>query len=248
MDRRKGELIMSYKRKIKEDVFQIIGEAHLKKNEKMQDVVCQKETKVMKAWGLTDGQGENSVIGGEKVLSEIFEYIFNMGIAKLRDRKFQDEIRYEIMRLVRMKIEQLSEEYSAKPSSFSSTIIIFCVDFELDKYMIIQLGDGCVIAKDSLNKLHMISKPDNGVTNNYTWLTTSEEAVSHLRIQYGDLDDKEKIFIMSDGMDCICYGKNILNVGKELLKNGMTEDIFKYAKESKPQDDATCIILSFLEK
>ena len=48
---------------------------------------------------------------------------------------------------------------------------------------------------------------------------------------------------MSDGVDCICCGGNILLEGKCILRTGDSKKVFKFIEQSEPLDDATCIAI-----
>lgn len=89
----------------------------------------------------------------------------------------------------------------------------------------------------------ILSAPENGITSYHTWLTTSQTAVSHLRVTFGSLEDKSRILLMSDGATCLCRGRQVPRQAKELLKTGSSEQLARHLAKSEPVDDATCIVM-----
>lgn len=230
---------------ISDTVIKITGSIHNENHEPMEDVVCKRKTDDMFFWGLADGQSgkEHCVLGGRAVLGAIVEYISEKGITSLSQRIYTDEIRYELIQVIRKQIDALTETYRADRREFSSTLVICAINPRTGEYMTVHLGDGCIVAVTKESAVSMISMPDNGITGGYTWLTTSENALMHLRICYGNIEKIKCFYLMSDGMDCICHGKNILHQGMELLKQGNLRSLQKYVTENRPIDDATCIVL-----
>lgn len=226
-------------------VIQIPGENHNRNKEEIEDVVYKRKTEKVTFWGMADGQSRKKYckLGGEAVLKDLADYIENKGIGHLADRIYMDEIQYEMIRIIRKRIDGLAEKYQVQKEEFSSTLIICAVDNTTGEFMITHLGDGCVVGVNDKEEVRMISAPENGITVKYTWLTTSENAFSHLRVMFGNIRRHEKIYIMSDGADCICYAKNILHDGKKLLEKGDEELIYRYILSNKPKDDATCIVI-----
>ena len=82
--------------------------------------------------------------------------------------------------------------------------------------MTIHLGDGGILGKRSDGSLNLISAPENGITSKYTWLTTSEGALLHLRIGFGQISNYNQVVMFTDGAE-------------EMICN------------SRPSDDATFI-------
>lgn len=92
----------------------------------------------------------------------------------------------------------------------------------------------------------MISSPDHGVTARYTWLTTSDDALFHIKMCFGKLENYRKICLMTDGAECICKGKNISFRGRQMLQQSDSETLISHLEKSEPQDDASLLILEIM--
>lgn len=230
---------------IDDTIIQIVGINHRKNQEEIEDVVYKRKMGKQLFWGIADGQSNKRycVIGGKAILEGLYDYIEEKGIEYLSNRIYTDEIKYEIVQIIRKRIDELSKRYQVDKEEFSSTLVAWSVDPDSGEYFIVHLGDGCIIGITDQDEVKMISAPDNGITVQYTWLTTSDDALMHLQIGFGNIGRYKNIYIMSDGMDCICHGRNILLRGKELLKSGKPELIYEHVSKNPPEDDATCIAL-----
>ncbi|MGN1168317.1 MAG: protein phosphatase 2C domain-containing protein [Lachnospiraceae bacterium] len=234
---------------IDDTIIQIVGNNHRENQEEIEDVVYKRKTEKLLFWGIADGQSNKRycVTGGKAVLEDLAEYVEKKGIKYLSDRIYTDETKYEIVQIIRKCINGLSKRYRVNKEEFSSTLVAWSADPDSGEYFIVHLGDGCIIGITDQDEVKMISAPDNGITIQYTWLTTSDDALMHLRIGFGNIGRYKNIYIMSDGMDCICHGRNILLRGKELLKSGKPELIYEHVSKNSPEDDATCIALKRIE-
>lgn len=222
------------------------GTYHETRNECSQDtVLCKKDSDIL-FYGIADGQSgrEYSNIGGEEVLKCIYHYIKKKTIEGLVQYEYKDEIQYEILRLIRDRLGELSIEYSADIEEFSSTIVVLTVNSNTGNYVILHIGDGGIIAKRRDQNIDVISKPENGITKKYTWLTTNSELLAHIRIEHGNVKKYSRVVMFSDGANIICNGSNILEKTKQFLDENVNADILlEYLKNSGHVDDASCIII-----
>lgn len=195
--------------------------------------------------GLADGQSGSRYgqAGGKACLEALWEHIASIGIGNFLDAPFPDEHPCSATRAVRQRLRQLSESRGTPLEEFSSTLLAAAIDLERGKYALLHLGDGCAVGVPSTGEPILISQPENGPSLNQTWLTTSENAVSHFRVRFGSLENKKRILLLSDGATCLCRGRNIPWRAKELLKYGAAQELHRQLLESEPRDDATCILL-----
>lgn len=221
------------------------GSYHREKNQACEDTVFLCTTPDYLFCGLADGQSGTlyGSVGGRACLEAISDYISSMGIGNFIDAPFPDEHPCSLTKIYRQKLLHLSESKATPMKEFASTLLAIAVDLKTGKFALLHLGDGCAISIPLSGEPTIISAPDNGLSLCHTWLTTSENAVSHFRIRFGSLDNKKRILILSDGATCLCKGQNIPWRAKELLKHGGQEDLLEQLILSKPTDDATCILL-----
>lgn len=195
--------------------------------------------------GLADGQSgaRYGGAGGRICLEAISDYISSIGVGNFIDAPFPDEHPCTLTKIYRQKLLHLSESKAAPMKEFASTLLAIAVDLNTGKFALLHLGDGCAVGIPHSGDPTLISSPENGLSLCHTWLTTSENAVSHFRIRFGSLENKKRILILSDGATCLCKGRNIPWRAKKLMKYGGQTELLERLILSKPADDATCILL-----
>lgn len=226
-----------------------VGAYHESRDECCQDTVLCKEESDILYYGIADGQSGKLYcnIGGEEVLKSIYQYIKKKAIEEIIRYEYKDEIQYEILRIIRDRIDELSKEYSADIGEFSSTIIVLAINPKTGNYMILHIGDGGIMAERTDQSIELISRPENGITKQYTWLTTNSELLAHIRIEFGNVGSFSRIIMFSDGADVICNGNNIPGKIKHFLDERADADVmFEYIKKSGHVDDASCAIIDIV--
>lgn len=228
------------------DYIQVIGENNTKISEKNEDAVLIEENDQYLFLGIANGKSSCNYgkKGGEISLKTLFHYIVDKGICQIIDGKYQDEEKYEIVRMIRRKLEKEAINLNTIDEEMSSTLVAIVIDKTNHQFLTIHLGNGCIVGLMRNEKVIMLSAPRNGVTANYTWVTTDEDAPHYMRFIQGNLEGFTNVYIMSDGVDCICYGKDILLEGERILKTGDSKKIFDFIEKSEPWDDATCVSLT----
>ncbi|MCR5249213.1 MAG: protein phosphatase 2C domain-containing protein [Lachnospiraceae bacterium] len=222
------------------------GEEHKSRGEQCQDSVVHLKEGSLDFYGVADGQSGKmySHIGGKEVMKSIFEYIREKTLETIITHPYRDEIRYELARTIRERLTELSAQHEADAGEFSSTLVIFVMDLLEGTYLTIHLGDGGILVKRRDGKIGMISKPENGLTRQYTWLTTSNDLIDHLRLKTGRIDDYERVLLFSDGASPLCCGSNIQGHAMQLLtENVCPDEVFSYMESCGHSDDASCIIV-----
>lgn len=229
------------------ECFKQVGTTHMNRNMDSDDVIYTSENPKLFFYGLADGQSGKKYCrqGAETVLESIGDYIRKRKIYDLSQYRHLDEIQYEIIRIVREKLGKLAIASQAKISEFASTILAMGIDPMTGKYMTIHLGDGGILGKRIDGSLNFISAPENGITSKYTWLTTSEGALLHLRIGFGQISNYSRVVMFTDGAEAICRGTNIsVGIRRILNENGDTSQLADMIYDSRPSDDATFIAIN----
>lgn len=222
------------------------GAVHLNSSKKSEDVFIAKEEKDLVFYGIADGQSGKVFCrqGGYAVLTVIWDYIKKKGINTLGEYIHVDELQYEMIKIIREKLNHLASARNTSVHEFASTILALGIDPETGKYVTVHLGDGGIFGKRSDGSIHFISTPDNGITSRYTWLTTSENAMFHLRIGFGSVLNYKRVFMYTDGAEAICRGTSITQNAKRIvLDNEESWKISEILKNSEPADDATCVVI-----
>lgn len=226
--------------------FKQVGTTHMNQNIDSDDVIYTVENSELFFYGLADGQSGKRYCrqGAEAVLETIEDYIQKRKIFNLSQYRHLDEIQYEIIRIVREKLESLATENQAEITEFASTILTVGIDPLTGQYMAIHLGDGGILGKRVDGSLNFISVPENGITSRYTYLSTSENALLHLRIGFGQISNYSRLVMFTDGAEAICQGANISMGSRRILsENGSASQLADMICDSRPLDDATLIVI-----
>lgn len=221
------------------------GSRYLQDDEPCGSIVYIRSTQDYLFCGLADGQGggEYGAEGGSLCLEAVSDYIGSVGIGNLLNTPFPDELPCEIAKAFRRKLLPLAEGKNAGLKAFSSTLLAVAAERKSGKYLLLHLGNGCAVGVPHTGEPMVVSPPDC-----HTWLTTSDNAVSHLRVSFGSLENKKRLLLMSDGAKCFCRGKYIPCRTKDLLKNGSQLELHAQLVQSNPTEDAGCIFLDFLSE
>lgn len=225
----------------------VIGKNNVEKSAECEDVIYIDNSSEIEFFGLADGQTgkKNCREGGKEVLKAMFRYIKNKGLGEMIQFEHVDELRYELNKVIRDTISELASAEGEEIAEYASTLVIFAYTIQTGNYVIIHLGDGSIIGQKKGGDINMLSSPENGLTRNYTWLTTSQEAFCHLRIAFGNIKFYSRILLMSDGASIYVYGRNIMDRAKKMIQRNKSEDIVSCLKNSNPVDDASCIVIDF---
>ena len=163
--------------------YSTIGKNNMERDAECEDVIFIDETPEIKFWGLADGQTGKKYCreGGKEVLEAVFHFISDKGITQMSQYEHIDELQYELIRVVRETISKMASNKQVEKAEYASTLVVLAYDTYTGNYAIIHLGDGSIIGRKKDGGISMLSSPENGLTTGYTWLTTSQEALLHLR-------------------------------------------------------------------
>lgn len=213
-----------------------------------EDTVFLRQTPDLFFYGLADGQSQkpHCAPGGLESLKALECYIRAQGLSNLLDLPFPDELPCMLMRQIRRALLDLSGSGGGAFEDYASTVLAMAVEPATGRFLMIHLGDGCAVGLTRDGRLLLLSDPENRVNGRYTWLTTSETAVPHMRVTNGCLQDLKRIYLMTDGASRLCRGRNISLRGRELMTAGSWQELQDYLTGACPEDDAACIFLEIL--
>lgn len=140
---------------------------------------------------------------------------------------------------------------NVKKEMLGSTLLLVCKYKE--KYIAIHLGDGLIGAVTADKEIKVLSYPQNGITRQYTYLTTSPDLLKYLRVYKGICnqnmhgnDNIQKFFLMTDGFMNICYDWSTRCFDEEFV-NYLMEGNYREVEERigglELSDDSTLIVL-----
>ena len=223
----------------------VTGARHVRAGEMCQDAALCGVRGELAFYGLADGQSgaRFGLEGAQAALTVIRDYIGRRGLTLLASYVYTDEIQYELAQLLRRELRRLSRLRGAAETDFGSTAVVFAVCRRTGRYMTVHLGDGAILGVKGEGAPQFISAPENGVTAQYTWLTTSDGALGHLRVAFGRSAPWRRVVLVTDGARALCCGRNIPLRARELLERGGAAEVLAAVRESRQEDDASCIVL-----
>ncbi len=229
--------------------YSMPGQIHVIRHEANEDVILCEEMPKLNFYGIADGQSRKKYcrIGAELALQEVRDYLVENPMKDLFSYRYVDEIRFGIINRIRKKLVQLSDNYQADICEFSSTVLALAIDSKTGMYMFVHLGDGGIIGKRTDGSLYVVSGPDNGITSAYTWLTTSQSALSHVQIGFGNVTKYNRMVMFSDGATEICKGNTINSHAAVLIEKSKDHSaIYEYVKGRHNMDDTSVVVIDVL--
>ena len=224
---------------------QVAGKHHRENGQSCEDVVLLQKSQNCLFCGIADGQSgaEYGAEGGRVCLQAVADYVTETGIENIIHATFPDELPCAVVHTFRKRLTTLAETTCADFKAFASTLLAIAVDLRTGEYVIFHLGDGCTVSISHDGDAEVISAAENILTPYTTWLTTSKNAVSHLRVTFGCVQNQKRFLLLSDGAVCFYRGRNIPRRTKDLLRAGSQTELQEHLAASDPCDDATCVVL-----
>lgn len=226
--------------------FHQTGRCHINEGKDCEDVSAVVTREDYCFCGLADGQTGKKYCreGGRAVLMAVSDYLEQKGIHNLFQYEYLDELQFELIKVIRNTLSTLGKSYGMDYSlEFSSTLVVFAMDRNMKEYFTVHIGDGAIIAVSNDNTLEVISGPENGVIDKYTWLTTSRDAMYHIRIRRERINTIRRIVMVTDGATMLIRGKAIAKKAENLLIEGTPKEFKDLVLHNYSQDDASCVLM-----
>lgn len=217
-----------------------------------QDYARYEEKDEITVVALADGAGSYLYAreGAECVVNHITKYMYkNVQTLMLES---EDNIAYNISCEIAHALNCYCKTHdNVKKEMLGSTLLLVCKYKE--KYIAIHLGDGLIGAVTADKEIKVLSYPQNGITRQYTYLTTSSDLLKYLRVYKGICnqnmhgnDEIHKFFLITDGFMNICYDWSTRCFDKEFV-NYLIEGNYKEVEERicslELFDDSTLLVL-----
>lgn len=226
--------------------FSRTGHRHRLEGIGCQDAHLLLETEDFGFYGLADGQSGQRYcrIGAEAVLKATWQFIQQRTLQTLLHHPYTDEIQYELIRTIRSCLAGLSRQYNAMPAEFASTLVAVALDKSTGEYLTIHLGDGAILGASRDRGTVLLSAPENGITRQYTWLTSSRDAMRHLRLRRDSAAGLDRLVLLTDGATQFCRGGLVSRRADLLFRTPDNwADIQQALCSTDPQDDASCLVV-----
>ena len=195
--------------------------------------------------GIADGQSSKkySIEGARHTLESVFDYLKHSTLPELKNY-YCDELQYHLIYRVRAALTGLAKEHDSNIYEFSSTFCIMMIDEKTGMFMTANLGDGTILGVTNTNEIVILSNPEQGVTKGSTYLTTTDGALSHIRIGWGSISDYHTILMFSDGIKGILTNGYIIQEAAKMLIEREYQKLLERMEGFCMRDDASAILFS----
>ena len=181
------------------------GRSHIKTDTPCQDKTYFKKKDNIYTIALADGAGSAiySHLGAETITQYICGKLTNY-FDEIYSEKDGANVKKRIIADILIELNTLSEELKCEVKELASTLLFVAV--KDNKFIIVHIGDG-VIGYLKNGELKIASEPKNGEFINTTTFTTSNHAVSSMKLIKGEIGNIEGFVLMSDGTETSLYDK-----------------------------------------
>ncbi len=163
-----------------------------------QDRVGQSCRGTVEAIALADGTGSSDfgALGAQTAADTIADYL-TANFDQLYAME-KSQLQYTLIVIIRRALYVLCGKWDVTAQELGSTCLAVAVDHQSDRFLSVHLGDGCIAVRQG-ETYRIISQPRNGISGDYTCLTTTNPAAPHLAIHRGQLGDISGFCLLSDG-------------------------------------------------
>lgn len=199
-----------------------IGKLHISRNMVCQDRTFYKEANGVKVIALADGAGSKSKseIGAELVCEkacELFSVKFIDYLLFFEDEKTNQakhkknmmSLSKEIISFLMTVLKEKALEMNIAVEELSSTLLFFAI--KDNHYIMGHIGDGVIAGlynENNAYRVKVISEPENGERSNITYFVPDTNAVEHLHLQAGRIDNLKGVLLTSDGAGTVLFSGN----------------------------------------
>lgn len=220
-----------------------------KKKWQCEDILLCEKSDDLVFCGIADGQSNKKYCreGAKIALDTAKDYMLreqdSLTDGRNNDR-YNDEMQSELLCEIRKRIRDHAAGTGADMADYASTLCCILCNLVTKTFSCIHLGDGRIAGISKEKKIQTLSAPENGPIKNYTYLTTTDGAMSHVHFHFGDLHRFQHLILLSDGAERLF---RTLRLNKILCDEILLRDeksFPEYFREKNFTDDASIIILS----
>ena len=223
--------------KIRQADAYVTGKDHIRKNTECQDRTFYYKANGTHVIALSDGAGSRpkSQYGAEVVTEEVSKYVAKnfINLIVLTEKRGKEINEYEenilkvksnILNIVKSSLNEFClKNDGLQINDLSCTLELVAV--KNNQYFAIHIGDGVIgLLKNESGeeRLSVLSTPENGGAPNITFFITDDNAIEHLRIYSGSIENIKGFILMSDGPEEALYNEdNGLSSNALLLFKGL---------------------------
>ena len=204
--------------KISYEIYSEAGSYHKKHGMENQDAIRVGIKDDYFFCAISDGCGSSKYAkqAAETVVEASMDFCYN-----LMQRDGEIEALKELPYILQLGLQRKSVAQNLNFDELKSTFILLVLNIKTKEYYIAHIGDGIVICGDQV-----LSYPENGMTNQFTYFTNQDNILKHFRLTKGVLNF-DSILISTDGLFCNCFNTNdyIERSKKIRLANKLNDDV-----------------------
>ena len=195
------------------------GRGHIKTETPCQDKTFSLEKNGVIVISLADGAGSAKLshYGAETITRFVCEDLTE----NFDDYYLTDDgavVKKELTSKIILKLNDLSSELNCEIKELASTLMFVAVKEK--QFIIAHIGDG-VVGYLKNDELKIASQPENGEFANTTVFTTSEDALTTMKLIKGEIGNVCGFVLMSDGAENSLYSKRenkLADVLKQIMQ------------------------------
>lgn len=202
-----------------------IGKLHITRNMVCQDRTFYKEANGVKIIALADGAGSKSKseIGASLVCEKVCElfssrftdyllYFEEEKLSQAKHKKNTYALSKEIITYLVSELKSKALELNIAVEELSSTLLFFAI--KDNHYIMGHIGDGVIAGlynENNAYRVRVISEPENGERSNITFFVPDTNAVEHLHLQAGNVENLRGVLLTSDGAGTVLFNGNAVD-------------------------------------
>lgn len=186
-------------------------------------------------YSLADGitAGKYSAVGARRVQETLGDFLANVPEDVLLN---SEKVKKNGILLLKNALCRLAEEEKTQINEFSSTLMMLVIQKKTGIVRWIHIGDGMIFKVDQ-GKPEIVSRPRNGITSRYTYVTTSMNMERHFRT--GIIEKPKNLGMMTDGAAKLFYkNREFTEEGKKILSQGINHTARILEKRSEEDDQS----------
>ncbi len=210
--------------------------------EKCQDICQYKNLSNATIISLADGVSskKKSAMGASIVQENIGWMLENEKSINMLD---EENLKIKIARTIYETISTLAQWNECEESAFASTLMMAIFPENEEFYWIVHIGDG-IVGIVGEGEVNVLSAPQNGITKQYTYTTTSGNLLKRIRIK--KCNRRGIVFMMTDGItNEIFKNEESRKRYVELIKNMDWLTMERQLIESGTEDDIGFCCINF---
>lgn len=193
--------------------------------------------------GIADGQSQKkySIEGGLMSLVKVSGFFKTHSLEELNQR-YEDEIQLELIKPIREMLHGFAKCKNTDIEELSSTLCTITVEKQTGRFMTLNLGNGLILGVTSDSKIRILSNREQGIQRESTYLTTTRNLSSHIRLGWGKINDYKMFILITDGMK-VLHGGFVANKMARMFIEENYSELEKEIEEKMYEDDATIVII-----